>query len=111
MSGGLEDLYAQVIEVAQSQAQSSAQLTELHRQNVAKMDAMASMLQAQTTSMLGMTTALKEIGEARARGAEEIKSHLTSELKDRERKVWVALMIIALTGSSDLLVKLAGLIK
>lgn len=107
----LDEMYSQVIEIAQSQAQSSAQLTELHRQNVTKMDAMISMLASHTTTMATMTIALREISEARARGAEEIKTHITQELRDRERKVWIALIIIALTGSSDVLVRLAGLIK
>lgn len=105
------DLYEKVIDIAQQQAQASASMAELHRQNVNKMETLASMLAAQTTSMVGISNALQQISEARARGAEEIKSHVTAELRDRERKVWVALIIIALTGTSDALVRIIGLVK
>ena len=117
-----EDLYAQVIDIAQEQAKSTAAMAELHRQNVSKMDTMAALLSAQTTSLVGVSTALQHMNEARSRfeagalvGREddvaELKGYITQEFKQREVKFWLALSVIALSGSSDAIIRLVGLFK
>ena len=118
----IEDLYSKVVDIAQQQAQSSAAMTELHRQNVSKIDALSALLTVQTTNLLGISAALQHLHEARARDVEQfqrlgadglvdLKEHVTMELKDRETKFWIALVIIAVTGSADVITKLVGVLK
>ena len=113
-----DDLYAKVIEIAQEQAQASSAQTELHRQNVTKMDTMTALLSAQTTTMVGLGTALGQVNEARERdvqmlrerataGVNEIKQHIT----EKSRNFWIGVAIIALSGASDTILKLVGLLK
>jgi hypothetical protein len=113
-----DDLYAKVIEIATEQAEAASAQTELHRQNVTKMDTMATLLSAQTTTMVGVNTALVQMNEARVRdvemlkergvaGVQEIKQHIT----EKSRNFWIGVAIVALSGASDTILKLVGLLK
>lgn len=115
---GDDDLYAKVIEIAQEQAESSTAMTELHRQNVTKIDTMTALLTAQTTSLIGISTALQQLNATHERAQTEMKQaneavrkHVTDEFKNREFKFWLALAMVALVGSSDTIVRLVGILK
>lgn len=121
-SEGRDDVYAKVIEIAQEQAQSQAAMAELHRQNVAKMDTLSTLMSAQTNNLIAVSGALQHLHEARQRdietfeklrqqGLKEIKDHVTTEFKERETKFWIALIIIAVTGSAEVLSKVVSMLK
>lgn len=128
-----DELYSKVIEIAQEQAASQSAMTELHRQNVAKADAALTLLSAQTTSLLGVNNALNHLNEAmersdranaadRAAVLQAVRDHVTEEIAkhkaeedkrwgDMRWKFWVALAVIALSGSSETVARILGVLK
>ena len=125
-----EDLYTKVIEIAQEQAQASSAQTELHRQNVTKLDTMTTLLSAQTTTLVGISTALSHLNESQRRAdddakqgrdkaVQELKEHIAGEFKSRFEALefwrkpafWLAILLLALSNVVDVLPKVIGLFK
>lgn len=125
-----DDLYRKVIEIAQEQAQAQTAMTELHRQNVSKLDTMANLLSAQTTSLIGISTALNQMNDAQRRAeesakmgredaVEEVKAHITQEFGNRFASLefwrkpafWLAIALLTLSNAVDALPKFIGLFK
>jgi hypothetical protein len=125
-----DDLYAKVIEIAQEQAQASSAQTELHRQNVTKLDTMTTLLSAQTTTVVGIGTAINHMNEAlqrselaastaRDKAVEDLKGHIAREFKAhfealefwRKPAFWLAIALLALSNLADVLPKVVGLFK
>lgn len=125
-----EDLYTKVIDIAQEQARSTAAMTELHRQNVTKLDTMSALLSAQTSNLVGISAALGHMAEERRRAdveadrgresaVEAVNSHITTELDARfrqlmfwrEPKFWLAIIILALSNLADVIPRLLSTLQ
>jgi hypothetical protein len=113
-----DDIYAKVIEIAQEQAQASSAQAELHRQNVTKMDTVTTLLSAQTTTMVGIATALQHINEARERDVKEVRTQaeasvteIKREIAEKSRHFWIGVAFICVATGSETVLKLLGVLK
>lgn len=130
MNPAPDDLYSKVIEIAQEQAEASSAMTELHRQNVTKMDTMTTLLSAQTTTLTGLNTALAQMNRdqdkvalellrVREQDVRELKDHINQEFRLRfsalefwrKPAFWLAVALLALSNIADILPKVVGLFK
>ena len=125
-----EDVYEKLLEIAQEQAASSGATTELHRQNLSRLDAMSNLLSAQTATLVGISNAINIINDTQKRSdvdaekgrtvaVDVLKNHITQEFNVRFSNLefwrkpafWLAIALLALSNLADALPKFIGLFK